>query len=373
MYLSCVYFLILTEFSINNVRSQLLPRKFRTFQASSQTLERISSPRNALRNLGEKFCHIMRRKVCSVFADLGPNKFDRIELWCTDWKVIDMQAWMLRNEILNELAFMDGMVIPHQNDLAWNNPQHLLQKSNHRFTAQAAPIRASGQFDLAAIWADQQGAQQVQPLVMLQAGAEGRRMTTRRPTPFERRDQREAAFIFKYQRGQQFTPLFLSLARPAASRRRSSPRRVGLPGVAPFGCSNPCDPSHTIRHWTQSVLRTVPKSHDQSDRVSSNLRHIREHRRHGATLVPTVASAHRLDVEACRAAAHSSSSDFWLPDASVAHSVLLAREARQSLWHSCLAPAASARVRVFRQVVRRFHMVSYPYYHISTFPSDFVF
>jgi len=315
----------------------------------------------------------MRCKVCSVFADLGPDKFDRVELWCADWKVIDMQTWMLSNEILNELALMDGVVIPYQNDLAWNAPQYLLQKSNHLFTAQAVPIRTCRQSDLATIRADQQCTQQIQSLVVLQTGPQSGRMSSKRPAAFERRDQGKAALIFKNQRGQQLTPLFLSLARRAVSRRRSFPRRVGLPNVAPSGYSNPCDPSHTTHHWTQSVLQTAPKSHDRSDRASSNLQHIREHRRHVTTLVPTAASAHRLGVGACRAAARSSSSDFWLPGASAARSVLLAREARQPLWHSFLARAASGRVHAFRPVVCRFHRVSYPYYCISTFPSDFVF
>jgi len=105
---------------------------------------------------------------------------------------------MLVDKILNQLALMDGMVVPDQDHLTRDRSQQLLQKGNHLLATQAASIRADHQFDLAARRTDQQGAQQIQPLVMLQAGSQGWGLTSRRPAAFERRDQREAAFIFKY-------------------------------------------------------------------------------------------------------------------------------------------------------------------------------
>ena len=315
----------------------------------------------------------MRCEVGGIFADLGPDKFNRVEFWSAGRKVINMQARVLSNELLNKLAFMDGMVIPHQNDLTRNCSQQLLQKSDDLFTTQAVTIRANGQFDLAPSWANQQRTQQVQPLVMRQAGAEGGRMSTRRPTPFERRDQREAAFIFKYQRGQQLTPLFLSLARPTASRKQWLPRHVGSPGVAPSGCSSPCDPSHTRHRWIHIVSRTVPRSHDQSAPASSNLLHIREHKLPVTTLAPAAGSAHPSGVWAVQADVRFSFSDFSLPGTSAEHSAPSSREVLRLLWRSSLAQVASALVFAFRQVVHRFHRVSCPYYHISTIHSAFDF
>ena len=269
---------------------ELFPRKITAFQTGCQSLGRVSRTSHGIPYSSAKLDHIMRRKISGVFTDLGPNKLNRIEFRSTGRKMINMQARMLGNEILNELAFMDGMVIPDQNDLTWNYPEQLLQKSHDLFTTQAALIRAGGQFDLAPIWTDQQCAQQVQPLVMRQAGTNGGRMSTWRPTPLERRDQREAAFIFKHQRGQQLTPLFLSLARLAASRKQWLPRRVGSPGVAPSGCSSPSDPSCARRRWEHSVFQTVPRSRDQSAPRSNNLRHIHGHRLHVTTLAPTAGS-----------------------------------------------------------------------------------
>ncbi len=184
----------------------------------------------------------MRRKIGSILTNLGPNKFNRIEFWSTGRKVIDMQAPMLSNEFLNQGSLMNGMVVPNQYDLARDDPQQLLQKGDDLFSSQAVSVRADRQFDLVSTWTDQECAQQVQPLMMCQTGPDSWRTSTRCPTSLERRDQRETTFIFKHQRSQQFTPLFLSSARLVVSRKRWLPRRVGLPSAVPFGCSSRCDP-----------------------------------------------------------------------------------------------------------------------------------
>ena len=233
----------------------------------------------------------MRRKVGSVFAHLCPNKFNRVEFGSTDREVVDMQTWIPGKKLLHRFTFMDGMVIPHQNDLTWNDPQQLLQESHNFFATQATPVRTRGQFDRVAIRFYQQRTQQVQPLVMLQAGADGWRVSARRPAAFERRDQREAAFIYKNQPGLQFTPLFLSLAKLAASRKQSLPRRVGSPAAAASGCSSPCDPSHARLHWAHTGPQTVPRSHARSVPASSSLLHIRGHTRRTITLLPAAAVA----------------------------------------------------------------------------------
>ncbi len=234
--------------------SELFPGKLTACQAGCQSLGGVSRTSHTIPYSRAKLGHIMRCEVGGIFLGLGPNELDRVKFRSTDRKVIDMQSPMLSNKLLNKPSFVDGMVIPNQHDLARNRSQQLLQKCDDLFTTQAVPIRTVSQLDLVAIRADQKCAQQVQPLVVRQTGANGWRMSAPRPTSFERRDQREAAFIFKHQCGQQLTPLFLSLARPAASRKQSHPRRVGLPGAAASGCSSPCDPSSARHHWEHSEL-----------------------------------------------------------------------------------------------------------------------
>jgi hypothetical protein len=311
----------------------------------------------------------MRCKVGGIFADLSPNKLVRVEFWSTDWKVIRMQTRVPINKVLNKLVLMDGMVIPDQDNLAWNGPQNLLQENHHLFATQAAPKRTGCQPD-STIQADQQCTQQVQPLVMLQAGANGRRVPAWCPAALERRDPRKAAFIFKDQRGSQFTPLFLSLARPCVSSKQFSPRRAGSPDAAPSGCSNPSDPLHTTHHSTHSVLRTAPRSGDRSVPVSNNL--LRTHGRTPRVTIPapTAGPAHQLDASACEVGARSSALDSSLPDASDAHSVLSPRASLQPRQVFFLAQAASGRAFASFQVVHRFHRVSCPYYDTTITFSD---
>ena len=235
----------------------LFPREFATGETGLQPSVRVSGSRNTVVHSYTNFSHIVRCEAGSVFTHLGPNKFNRIELWSIDRKIIHIHTRILGKKLLHELTFVDGMVVPHQNYLARNNPQHPLQDSDHLFAPQTAPIRARGQLAPVAVRPDQQCTQQVQPLVMLQAGAEDRRLSTWRPTALEQRDQRETAFIFKYQRGSQFTPLFLSLARPAAPL-------VGSPHAVSSGCSNSCEPSHAKHHWQHTEFRIARRLRAQS-------------------------------------------------------------------------------------------------------------
>lgn len=283
----------------------LFPGQLATSQAGCESFGGISGSSHTVHDSCAKFSHVMRCKISGVFTDLGPNELNRIEFGSTSRIMIDMQARMLSNEILNEFTFVDGMVIPDQNDLTRNNPQYLLQESYNLFAAQAVPVRLRSQLDLAAIRLDQQCTQQVQPLVMRQAGTNGRRMSTWRPTAFERRDQREAAFIFKYQRGQQLTPLFLSLAIRAASRKQWLPRHVGSPAAAVSGCSSPCDPSHARHRWVHTEPQTDPRSHARSAPASSNLLHTHGHMLRATTLAPTVAVVRCSTWDDARVVVHS--------------------------------------------------------------------
>ena len=270
---------------------ELFPGKLTAYQTGCQSFGGVSRASDTIPYSRAKLGHIMRCEVGGVFTDLGPNKFNRVEFRSAFRQVIDMQARLPSNKFLNQVAFVDGMVVPNQDDLTWNRSEQLLQKSDDLFATQAMPIRAGGQFDLVAIGADQQGAQQVQPLMVLQAGADGGGMPNRRPAPLERRDQREAAFIFKNERSQQLTPLFLSSARPAASRKQLLPRRVGSPSAAASGCSSPCDPLGARHHWEHNELQTVPRSHARSAPGSSSLLHTHGHKPRAVILAPIPESA----------------------------------------------------------------------------------
>ena len=80
---------------------------------------------------------------------------------------------MFLNELLCLWANMNFVIVPDQNDLTSNQVQQLFQKGNRMTGTQMTWIRAHGQSQAAPAWADQQCAQQVQALMMVQTGAGG--------------------------------------------------------------------------------------------------------------------------------------------------------------------------------------------------------
>jgi hypothetical protein len=322
--------------------SSLFPREFTSCQTGGQPSGRGSGSGHSVTHSFAQLDQVVWGEIGRGLAHLRPHKFHRIEFWSTDRKPIDMHTRILGQKLLHQLTFVDGMVIPHQNDLAWNDLQHLLQESHHLFAAQTASIGTGGQ-TVPTLPADKECTQQVQALVMLQTGPQGGRMAAGRPTPLERRDQREATFIFKDQRRSPLTPLFLSLARPCVSRRQSSPRRVGSPVAVASDCSNPSDPSHARLRWEHTECQTAPRSHVRSVPASSNLRRTRGHRLHATTLVPTSAVVPQSAWWVGRGSARSS----WAGDLAV-----LASE-RRSEW-------SRPRVGLLHQLVYPHRVISAP-------------
>lgn len=81
---------------------------------------------------------------------------------------------------------MHPVAIPEQDDVPGCEPQHLLEKKDDVVRIQSTPKGADTQADLPQLWTDEQGRQQVQPLAMVQTGADGGGLPTRRPGAFER-------------------------------------------------------------------------------------------------------------------------------------------------------------------------------------------
>lgn len=93
---------------------------------------------------------------------------------------------------------MNFVVIPDQNDLSWDQAKQMTQKGNCMNRAETALIRTDSQSHMSHMRADQKRTEQVQALVMVQTGTRSGRLSARRPTALERRDQREAALIYEY-------------------------------------------------------------------------------------------------------------------------------------------------------------------------------
>jgi hypothetical protein len=68
---------------------------------------------------------------------------------------------------------MNFVAIPDKNNITWHEPQHLLQESDGVFRTQGTSKGAYTQVDLSQFWTDEQGAKQIQALVMIQTRASG--------------------------------------------------------------------------------------------------------------------------------------------------------------------------------------------------------
>jgi hypothetical protein len=190
-----------------------------------------------------------------MFTDLSPNEFDWIEFGSVCWEAINMQATMISSDkLLGLRADMNLVVVPDQNNLAWDQAKQMTQKGNCMNRAETARIGTDSQSHMSHVRADQKRSEQVQALAMVQTGTRSRRLSARRPTALERRHQRETALIYEYQGRSQGAPLFLSLAKHDDANWQSLHYCVGAQGAVPFGNSSSCDPEHARRRLACNEL-----------------------------------------------------------------------------------------------------------------------
>lgn len=152
-----------------------------------------------------------------------------------------------------------------------------MEKGNHLFSGQAVPVGLEAQPNSFSLRRNQQHAQEIKTLVMVDAGADDRRLAAASPAALKRRDQREAAFIFESPGSAQLPTLFLSWAVLLPSSAQWLRHPAGGDGVAVADCSNPSDPSHARRSSGDSGLQTIARSLGRSGRASNSFQHIRRH------------------------------------------------------------------------------------------------
>lgn len=157
------------------------PGKMSGCEASRQTRFRATNFSNCSPDFRNELREIMWSKVFSCMAEMCPNKLHWIELRRTDRKRINVQTRLGVNEVLDQASLMNGMVIPDQDNGTGNATQDLFEEQDHMFTTQIYTKRSHRQLYLSSIGADQDGAQQVQSLMMVQTGVCTRCLTTRRP------------------------------------------------------------------------------------------------------------------------------------------------------------------------------------------------
>jgi hypothetical protein len=168
--------------------SSRFPRQIGAEDAGPQPTGRASGSCNSGPDVGSQFPGIPRCRAGRVLGHLGPYKFGRIQLWCRRREVVDPETGMTCQERFDLLATMDWVLIPDHHDRARNAAEEVFQKEQDLVPRDGGAIGLQMQLDPALLGADAQRPNQVQPLVVLDAGANRRRLPTRGPRPFERRD-----------------------------------------------------------------------------------------------------------------------------------------------------------------------------------------
>ena len=164
------------------------PGKMSSGETSCYTRFRTTNFSNGRPNFGRELREVMWSKVFSSMADMCPYELNWIELRCTGRKGVHVQTRFSLDEVLDQASLMNGMVIPNQDDGASHAPENLFEKKDHVFTTQVHSKGSHRQLHLSSTGTDQDGAQQVQSLMMVQTGIGTRCLATRRPTAAKRRN-----------------------------------------------------------------------------------------------------------------------------------------------------------------------------------------
>lgn len=166
--------------------------------------------------------------------------------------------------------------------------QQMTQEIDHLLASHTAQIHLHPQLEPLRFGGHQQCTDQVHPLLMLQAGAESRRLPAWGPSALEWADQRFATFIEENQGCAQGLPLFLSTATDNVSNKRSRRHRVESLVVEAFGNSNLAGLANTRRYWFDTGRQSACESTFECASVSSNRRDSHPPARHPPRLASSV-------------------------------------------------------------------------------------
>jgi len=232
---------------------------------------------------------------------------------------------MLSQKRLYFLALMDRRFVPDQHDGATHSSQQVLQEFNDLVARQITLVRLGTQTDAPSAGRDQQGANCIDPLIVLNAGPNLGRLSPRCPGPLEGTDQRLPIFVNKDKGCAQVTPLFLSWATDNVSSEQSRRRHAGRRGAVAFDNSTPCAAGDTTPHWNGIEFQTDARSNAQCDQASNSPPHNREHTppsTRPAPVASTVAVSNDMDDREALNSASACYAAAVIPVASVEHCVV---------------------------------------------------
>jgi hypothetical protein len=263
-----------------------------------------------------------------------------------------MDTRMLSQKPLDFLALMNRRFVPHQHDGTAYPSQQMLQEFKDLVAGQITLVRLGTQADFASAGRDQQRTNRIDPLVVLKAGPNLGRLSSRCPSSLEGTDQRLSVFVNKYKGGAQVTPLFLSWASDTVSSGRSRHHRAGRSAAVAFGNSTPYAARDTTRSSDDTEFQTDAGSTVRYALASNSPRRNREHMPPSTGLAPvasTVAVSNDIDDRAVLNSASACYTVAVFPVASVEHCVV----SRQSLSQLVPGRALVLPAQVLASDVRR--------------------
>lgn len=147
-----------------------------------------------------------------VLIHLRPQELDRIEFWGVLWEAEQIQARLSRDEVLHFAPGVAGRTVPQQDDQTSDLGQQVTQELQDMIASHVVRRAFNPKPKAFAFWRDDQPTDQVQPVVMVQTGANARCLPDWGPGALERRNQRKTRLIQQNQGRPQVKPLFLSVA-----------------------------------------------------------------------------------------------------------------------------------------------------------------
>ena len=124
------------------------PRQVRRMDASPKPTRGTTRASNGCEDNAPKLRGIMGCGTSSVFVDLCPYEFCRVELWSSGRKLIDMQTRMMCDKIFHLGTAMDRMFVPDKDERSSDGLQQMCEKTNDFLASDRFAIGLQVQFDL---------------------------------------------------------------------------------------------------------------------------------------------------------------------------------------------------------------------------------
>lgn len=173
---------------------------------------------------------------------LGPDRLVGIECGSIGRKVLEMQARMAVEEILNRLTLVRVGVVEQDDDRTPEMPEHLSHEYTHFVLTDVVEEQEIGQTQAVTLRTDRDSRYHGDLVPPALAVAVDWRVTFRGPAPDDVRLQHEAGFIGKHDVGAQPPGVFFTrgqsfrFQRSMAPSSRSTARRSGFCGLHPSRC-----------------------------------------------------------------------------------------------------------------------------------------